>query len=40
MHKATLLKRRTLLKGALALATLPLWLVVHKVQAATWFMQA
>ncbi|HSI45592.1 MAG TPA: thiosulfate oxidation carrier complex protein SoxZ [Methylophilus sp.] len=40
MHKATLLKRRTLLKGVLALATLPLWLVVQKVQAATWFMQA
>ncbi|HSI27720.1 MAG TPA: thiosulfate oxidation carrier complex protein SoxZ [Methylophilus sp.] len=35
-----MLIRRTLLKGLLALATLPLWMLVQKVQAATWFAQA
>jgi sulfur-oxidizing protein SoxY len=34
------MQRRTVLKGWLALATLPFWLVIQKVQAATWFVQA
>lgn len=34
------MQRRTLLKGCLALATLPFWMVIQKVQAATWFVQA
>ncbi|MGQ2966801.1 thiosulfate oxidation carrier complex protein SoxZ [Methylophilus sp.] len=34
------MQRRTVLKGWLALATLPLCLVVQKVQAAAWFVQA
>lgn len=40
MQKSTLLKRRALLKGALALAAMPLLMLVQKVQAATWFVQA
>lgn len=34
------MQRRTLLKGCFALATLPFWMMIQKVQAATWFMQA
>ncbi|MFD0913799.1 thiosulfate oxidation carrier complex protein SoxZ [Methylophilus luteus] len=34
------MQRRTVLKGWLALATLPLCLVIQKVQAAAWFVQA
>ncbi|MGP1716963.1 MAG: thiosulfate oxidation carrier complex protein SoxZ [Methylophilus sp.] len=34
------MQRRTVLKGWLALATLPFWAVVQKVQAASWFVQA
>ena len=34
------MQRRTLLKGWLAVASLPLWLVMQKVQAATWFARA
>lgn len=33
-------QRRTWLKGCLALAALPLWLLARKVEAATWFAQA
>ncbi|HSH87585.1 MAG TPA: thiosulfate oxidation carrier complex protein SoxZ [Methylophilus sp.] len=34
------MQRRMLLKSGLALAMLPFWMVIQKVQAATWFMQA
>lgn len=34
------MQRRTLIKGCLALATLPFFMVIQKVQAATWFAQA
>ncbi|WP_229008690.1 thiosulfate oxidation carrier complex protein SoxZ [Methylophilus sp. Leaf408] len=34
------MQRRTLLKGCFALATLPFWMMIQKVQAATWFAQA
>jgi sulfur-oxidizing protein SoxY len=34
------MRRRTLLKGWLALATMPFWLALQKVQAAAWFVQA
>jgi thiosulfate oxidation carrier complex protein SoxZ len=35
-----LMQRRSVLKGLLGLATLPFWMVIQKVQAATWFAQA
>lgn len=34
------MQRRTLLKGWLAVASLPFWLAMQKVQAATWFARA
>jgi sulfur-oxidizing protein SoxY len=34
------MQRRTLLKGWLAFATLPFWMMIQKVQAAPWFAQA
>jgi thiosulfate oxidation carrier complex protein SoxZ len=35
-----LMQRRSVLKGLLGLATMPFWMVIQKVQAATWFAQA